>query len=74
MASIKPTGFIRAIRCPHQRRVVTALRDKTVRIWDIAAAKTIAVLAGNTADVWAANFSPDGLHLVTASFDQTARI
>jgi hypothetical protein len=23
---------------------------------------------------WAANFSPDGLHLVTASFDQTARI
>jgi WD40 repeat protein len=49
--------------------VVTASRDKTVRIWDVAAAKTIAVLAGNTADVWAANFSSDGLHLVTTSFE-----
>src|SRR5262249_42753026 len=34
----------------------------------------IADLKGHRGIVWAATFSPDGRHIVTASFDKTARI
>jgi hypothetical protein len=42
------------------------------RIWDAATAKQIAVLRGYVQI--SAAFSPDGSRIVTASFDQTARI
>jgi hypothetical protein len=54
--------------------VVTASRDKTARVWDVATGKTIALLDGDTKDVWTANFSPDGQQVITGSLDSTARL
>ena len=56
------------------KRVVTASRDNTARIWDAESGKEIAVLKGHTGFVWSAAFSGDGKRVVTASFDSTARI
>ena len=36
--------------------------------------KEITKLEGHTAEVWAAKFSPDGVRIVTASKDRTARL
>src|SRR5262249_512150 len=43
-------------------------------IWDAASANEIAVLRGHDGSVYSAAFSPDGLRIVTASYDRTARI
>jgi WD40 repeat protein len=51
-----------------------SLEDNTVRIWDVATAKEIAVLRGHEQPVYTAAFSPDGSRIVTASADKTARI
>jgi WD40 repeat protein len=53
---------------PDGSRIVTASGDNTVRIWDAATAKEIAVLRGD--ENWimtSAAFSPDGSRIVTAS-------
>ena len=55
-------------------RIVTASADNTVRIWDAATAKEIAILRGHERAVNSAAFSPDGSRIVTASNDKTARI
>jgi WD40 repeat protein len=59
---------------PDGSRIVTASFDKTVRIWDAATAKEIAVLRGHEGRLFSAAFSPDGSRIVTASSDKTARI
>jgi hypothetical protein len=56
------------------RRVVTASKDNTARIWDAESGKEMAVLRGHTGDVRSAAFSGDGRRVVTASWDNTARI
>jgi WD40 repeat protein len=59
---------------PDGTRIVTASEDKTVRIWDAATGKEIAVLRGHEGYVQSAAFSPDGRRIITASSDRTARI
>jgi WD40 repeat protein len=59
---------------PDGKRIVTASEDDTVRVWDAATAKEIAVLRGHENRVYSAAFSPDGTRIVTASGDKTARI
>ena len=59
---------------PDGKRIVTASRTKSVRIWDAVTGKEIAVLRGHGAEVWSAAFSPDGTRIVTASYDKTARV
>ena len=54
---------------PDGSRIVTASNDNTVRIWDAATGKEIAVLRVHDADVFFAAFSPDGSRIVTASWD-----
>jgi TIR domain/WD domain, G-beta repeat len=56
------------------KRVVTASRDNTARIWDAESGNEIVVLKGHTDSVRTAAFSADGKRVVTASFDKTARI
>ena len=65
------------------KRLVTASHDGTARIWDAATGTEIVVLrghhrlaAGQELDrrVNSASFSPDGLRIVTAAADKTARI
>ncbi len=56
------------------KRVVTASKDNTARIWNAESGKEIAVLKGHTDFVYSAAFSPDGKRVVTTSTDRTARI
>jgi WD40 repeat protein len=60
---------------PDGKRIVTASRDYTARIWDVATGQAIGEpLRGHQGNVWGAAFSPDGKCIVTASADTTARI
>jgi WD40 repeat protein len=59
---------------PDGRRIVSASRDKTVRIWDAATGECIRTLEGHTEGVYSASFSPDGHRIVSASWDNTVRI
>lgn len=59
---------------PDGKQVVSASRDKTVRLWDVASGKELHVLRGHEDGVTSAQFAPDGKTLVTASEDKTARL
>jgi WD40 repeat protein len=59
---------------PDGRRVATASRDKTLRIWDVATGKQIAVLRGHHSELDSVAFSPDGARIVSASVDGTVRV
>lgn len=54
--------------------VATAGADQTIRLWDIASHRTLAVLAGHTDKVEAIDFSPDGQSLVSASRDKCVKL
>src|SRR5581483_11223955 len=49
-------------------------KDCLIRIWDIATGKQLRQLEGHTQPIWAIAFSEDGSLLVSAGYDQTARV
>jgi WD40 repeat protein len=55
------------------QRLLTASRDGTARVWDVASRKPVFVLHHDGAVV-SAQFSTDGTRIVTGSDDRTARI
>ena len=59
---------------PDGTRIVTASRDKTVRLWDAIGQPIGEPLKGHTDIVSSAEFSPDGKRIVTASWDRTVRL
>jgi WD40 repeat protein len=60
---------------PNGKRIVTASRDKTARLWDAATGTPIGEpFKGHAGYVMTAAFSPDGKRIVTASADRTARL
>ena len=59
---------------PDGKRIVTASRDKTARLWDAETGNPIGTLAGHTDGMKSAEFSPDGKRVVAASEDMTARL
>ena len=60
---------------PDGKRIVSASRDHTVRIWDAQTGKQIGdPLEGHADCVASAAFSPDGKRIVSASWDHTVRI
>ena len=56
---------------PDGTKLVSASRDETVRVWDVATNECVQTLQGHTDSVWVAGFSPDGTKLVSASGDKT---
>ena len=60
---------------PDGKRIVSASRDGTIRIWDALTGKqTGDPLEGHTDYVYSAAFSPDGKRIVSTSRDKTIRI
>jgi WD40 repeat protein len=73
------TGAIRtAVFAPDGSSVLTAARDGTARLWDVAGAAggdaRPLVLAGHQAGLWSAVLSADGGAIATASDDGTIRL
>ena len=56
------------------KRVVTASKDKTARVWDAATGKALSEPMKHDGEVLSARFSADGKRVVTASKDKTARV
>lgn len=59
---------------PDGKFVATGSDDKTIRFWDVATGKEMAVLAGHERDVISLAFSPDMKTLASGSWDSTVRL
>jgi WD40 repeat protein len=57
-----------------ETRIVTACADKTALIWDLATHRPVSTPLHHGASVSDAAFSPDGTHVLTGSWDGTARL
>jgi len=69
------TDFINsAVFSPDGKLALTASKDNTARIYDVAAGKEIHCLTGHTEEVKFAVFSPNGKLVITASDDKTTRL
>ncbi len=54
--------------------IVTVSWDNTTKIWDVSTGQLLHNLTSHTDSVRSANFSPDGLKVVTASRNNTTKI
>jgi WD40 repeat protein len=59
---------------PDGTKLVSASKDKTLRLWNVATGECEQTLAGHSSAVNSAGFSPDGTKLVSASNDTTLRM
>ena len=48
--------------------------DQTARIWDIEKGKCVTTLSGHSGEIVALHFNSEGDKIITASFDNTARV
>jgi len=54
---------------PDRRLALTASRDGSVRIWDVAGRELVSIIRGDGSAVLDAAWSPDGSRILTGSFD-----
>jgi len=70
-----PDGAISsAAFSPDQSKIVTASKDRTVRLWDARSGSELRVLRGHDYRVKSAVYSPDGSKVLTASLDGNALV
>ncbi|ETO35140.1 WD repeat-containing protein [Reticulomyxa filosa] len=66
--------YVNVIFSADGRKIVSASRDCTVRIWDAKSGKQLQIFRGHAKQVFAARFSPDGNTVVSCSEDGTIRL
>jgi WD40 repeat protein len=59
---------------PDGRHVISASRDRTLKVWDLAAGRILATLGGHADRVNACAVTPDGRVVISASTDRTLKI
>ncbi len=59
---------------PDGKRLASASRDKTVKLWDSLTGKELRSLIGHTGIVESVAYSPDAKRLASASYDQTVKV
>ena len=59
---------------PDGKRLASASRDETVKVWDAATGQETLTLKGHTGGVTSVAFSPDGKRLASASEDETVKV
>jgi WD40 repeat protein len=57
-----------------RQRIVSALYDKTVKVWDVTMCEIQATLIGHSEAVWAIVFSPNRQRIMSASYDKTVKV
>src|SRR5262249_25170471 len=56
------------------RRLISASKDMSAKVWDVATGDELLTLRGHAGEVWAVALSPDGRRAVTASTDCTTKV
>ena len=59
---------------PDNKRIVTASRDRTARVWDSSIGRELLTLYGHPAPIYSVALSPDGVHLATGDEQGNLRI
>ncbi len=59
---------------PDGKQAVSASRDKTLKLWDLARGEEVATLTGHSHSVYAVAITPDGKQVVSASGDKTLKL
>lgn len=59
---------------PDGKRVATASRDTTIRVWNASGTGKTTAFAGHTEGIVSLSWNPDGTKFLSASHDKTARI
>ena len=60
--------------CPDGKRLATASRDQTAKVWDAESGKELLTVYGHSGIVNSVAVSPDGKRLATASGDHTVKV
>ena len=70
------TGDIEGLEFSHDgKRLFTASKDKTIRVWDLQSPTTPPkIWLGHTDAIWKLKLSPDGQRLASISHDKTVRL
>lgn len=67
-------GILSIAFSPNGKRVVTASRDSTARIWDAQSGQELYKMEGHVNSIRSSSFSPDGKTVATAGDDGIVRI